>query len=87
MATDLVQTELEEFHAYVGERLRTAKERLSPEEVLDEWLLLHPDPQVHEENVKAIKAAIRDMEAGDRGVPFEEFDQEFRQRHNIPQSE
>jgi hypothetical protein len=78
MATDLVQTELEEFHAYMGERLRTAKERLSPEEVLDEWLLLHPDPQVHEENVKAIKAAIRDMEAGDRGRPAEEVLQDIR---------
>jgi hypothetical protein len=78
MATDLVQTELEEFHAYVGERLRTAKERLSPEEVLDEWLLLHPDPQVHEENVKAIKAAIRDMEAGDRGRPAEEVLRDIR---------
>jgi hypothetical protein len=77
MATDLVQTELEEFHAYVGQRLRTAKERLSPEEVLDEWLLLHPDPQVHEENVKAIKAAIRDMEARDRGRPAEEVLQDI----------
>jgi len=84
MATDLVQNELEQFHAYVGERLRTAEWRVSPEEVLDEWLLLHPDPQAHAENVMAVKAAIRDMEAGDRGRPADEVLRDIRHELNLP---
>jgi hypothetical protein len=34
-------------------------------------------------DVAALKEALADMEAGDRGVPLEEFDDKFRQRHSI----
>jgi hypothetical protein len=36
-------------------------------------------------DLEAIKQAIADMEAGDRGVPFDEFVEEFRKKHNVPQ--
>jgi hypothetical protein len=32
----------------------------------------------------AIQEALDDVANGDRGVPFEEFDREFRKRHNLP---
>ena len=38
-----------------------------------------------DEDLTAVKEAIADMEAGDRGVPFEQFVDEFRKKHNIPQ--
>ena len=32
----------------------------------------------------ALSEALADMEAGDHGIPLEEFDRKFRQRHSIP---
>jgi hypothetical protein len=35
------------------------------------------------DTVQALREAIADMEAGDTGVPLDQFDQEFRARHDI----
>lgn len=35
------------------------------------------------DTLQALRDAIADMEAGDTGVPLDQFDQEFRARHNI----
>ncbi|HEY1377867.1 MAG TPA: hypothetical protein VGF55_13795 [Gemmataceae bacterium] len=72
--------ELREFHRFLGEKMNAGEASLSPEDVLDEWRSLHPDP----DDVAAIQEAIDDLENGDTGVPFEEFDQDFRARHNLP---
>ena len=85
MSTDL-QTELEEFQEFVAGHVR-AGTVMSPEEALDVWRAEHPDDALRAENVKAVKAALRDMEDGDRGVPFEEFDREFRETHQISPDE
>jgi len=37
-----------------------------------------------DQDVAAVKEAIADMQAGDRGVPFDEFVSKFRKQHNIP---
>jgi putative addiction module CopG family antidote len=37
-----------------------------------------------EQDVTAIREALADLEAGDRGIPFDEFVDEFRRRHHIP---
>lgn len=73
------QTELAEFHRFVGERLQ-AGARLSPEEVFEEWQLVHPDQELHEQNVRAIQAALREMEAGDRGIPADEHIKQLTER-------
>lgn len=85
MSTDL-RTELHDFYEFVGERVRAGM-AVSPEEALDAWRRQHPDDSLRAEDVKAVKAALRDMKAGDAGVPFEEFDREFREKHSIPLSE
>ncbi len=76
--------DLRDFHRFVGEKVNNGEASLSPEEVLDEWRMLHPAPEAIEEDVAAIQEAIDDMENGDRGIPFEEFDRDFRARHNLP---
>ena len=38
-----------------------------------------------DEDLAAVKDAIADMEAGDRGVAFYQFVEEFRKNHNVPQ--
>jgi len=54
---------------------------LSPEEELEERRRLH---QCENEDVAAIREALDDMRNGDRGMPFEEFDREFRKRKLMP---
>lgn len=47
----------------------------------------HQQPDIEEDEVddeEAIRQALEDIAKGDRGVPFEEFDREFRKQHNLP---
>jgi hypothetical protein len=79
-----VVDELRDFHQFLAEKLKGGRIDWSPEEALDEWRRLHPDAQAPADDLAAIKEALADLAKGDRGVPFEEFDRDFRQRHNLP---
>jgi hypothetical protein len=74
--------ELRDFHRFIGEKVVNGGVTATPEEVLDEWRTLHPDPA----DVAAIQEAIDDLEDGDVGKPLDDFDREFRARHNLPPS-
>lgn len=76
--------ELPDFHRFVGEKVSNGAPSLSPEEVLDEWRMLHPAPERGPGDIAAIQEAIDDMEQGDSGIPFEEFDRDFRARRKLP---
>ncbi len=76
--------ELRDFHQFLGEKLNGGPIDWSPEEALDEWRRLHPDDRAPADDLAAIQEALADLAKGDRGVPFEEFDRAFRQRHNLP---
>lgn len=78
-----VESELGGFHRFIGEKLTNAGTGLSPEEALELWRAEHPSPDEFAESVAAIREALADMEAGDSGTPFEEFDRQFRQKHGI----
>jgi hypothetical protein len=83
MSTQLSQ-ELGDFHRFLGEKLANEGSDLSPEQALDEWRRLHPPTDVFEEDVAAIQEALDDKANGDKGISFEEFDRDFRQRHQLP---
>jgi hypothetical protein len=72
--------ELREFHRFLGEKVNNGGAVLTPEDALDEWRDLHPDPA----DIAAIQEAIEDMENGDVGIPLQQFHREFRTRHNLP---
>jgi hypothetical protein len=77
-------TELRAFHAFVSEKLNNGSADLLPEEVLDQWRQLHPEPFDDEDDVAAIQASLDDL---DRGVPclsLEEVDRELQKRFNLP---
>jgi hypothetical protein len=78
------RNDLHDFHRFVGEKVNNGGAPLSPEEVLDEWRMLHPAPEAVQEDIAAIQEAIDDMENGDQGISFEEFDRDFRARRNLP---
>ena len=41
-------------------------------------------PDKHADDVAAIQEALDDLTSGDKGMPFEDFDREFRERHHLP---
>ena len=41
--------------------------------------------RLQDADVTAVKQAIADMEAGDRGIPFDQFVEEFRAKNDIAQ--
>jgi hypothetical protein len=75
--------ELRDFHQFLGDKLKGGGVDLSPEEALDEWRRLHAGAQAMED-LAAIGEALDDVANGDRGMPFDEFDRDFRKRHNLP---
>jgi hypothetical protein len=76
--------ELRKFHHFLSERLTGGETEMSPEEAVDEWRRLNPEVQAVEDEAAAIQQALEDMANGDQGMPFDEFDREFRKRHNLP---
>ncbi len=83
MAADLIE-ELRDFHRFLTGKLNTPDIQSSPEEALDEWRRLHPQMQAMDEEIAAIREALADMANGDRGIAFDQFDSDFRKRHNLP---
>ncbi len=75
----IVADELDSFHQFLSDKLKTETTRSSPEQVLDEWRSLHPDPNEFE----AIRESLVAMHAGDRGISLEDFDREFRQKNGL----
>jgi hypothetical protein len=76
--------ELRDFHRFLSEKLNDTHVDWSPEEAVDEWRRLHPDSQASVEDVSAIEEALNDMVHGDRGIPFADFNRDFRKQHNLP---
>ena len=79
-----VSEELESFYNYAEVRLRSGS---APEASLDElyaeWRARNPTQETLETDVRAVRAALRDMEAGEAGRPITEFMAEFRQQNGL----
>jgi len=73
-------SDLSDFHRFVGDKVNNGGASLSPEDVLDEWRMLHPE---NEEDIAAIQEAIDDLDNGETGVSFAEFDRDFRARRDL----
>jgi len=82
MASKMVE-DLRDFHRFLTDKLTVDGIDLSPEEALDEWRRLHPETQSCDEDVAAIQEALDDMAKGDLGIPFDQYDRDFRNRHNL----
>jgi hypothetical protein len=76
--------EIRAFHRFLTDKINAPGPDISPEEALDEWRRLHPQALALAEDLAAIREALDDVANGDRGIPFDEFDRDFRKRHNIP---
>jgi hypothetical protein len=82
MSTDAYQ-ELQSFHQFIGAQLNSGGRCLSPEEAVEAWRLENRTAEEYAADVQAIREALEDMDAGDKGIPWDEFDRDFRKRHNL----
>ena len=76
----MTKEEIESFHRFAEKKLEDGEDDLTMEEFLDLWRLENPSAEHVADDVLAVKAALRDLENGDRGVPFEEHIRETRTR-------
>lgn len=74
-------SELQSFQQFLVEFAGRGGAAASPEEALDEWRTTHPC----EDDLLAVQEALADMRAGDVGITLEEFDMQFRLKHNLPE--
>ncbi len=81
---DVQDNELVRFQRFIAVSVETGEPFLTPEEALDLWRAQNPLPNDLEETKSAIEESLRDMEAGDRGMPLAEFDRKFRIQRDIP---
>ena len=78
-----VESELVSFHRFVADQLKQGQRDVSPEEALDLWRTQHPSQELADDTVLAVQEALDDMQAGDQGLPLDQFDREFRVRHGL----
>ena len=64
--------DLKRFHGFATALIESSDDDWSLQELLDQWQLENSDSSRLHDDVLAVKAAIRDLESGDRGMTFEE---------------
>ncbi|RLT07638.1 MAG: hypothetical protein DWI22_09555, partial [Planctomycetota bacterium] len=57
--------ELQSFQQFAAARIQNGGAMLELDDLLDEWKHQNPDPKQLQEDVLAVKAALRAMESGD----------------------
>jgi hypothetical protein len=75
--------ELQSFYQFAEERLRNSGSNQTLDQLYLEWRACNPTQMELEGNVLAVRAALRDMDAGETGQPIEDFAAEFRRRNGI----
>ena len=82
MATERVN-DLRAFHDFTAAKLSNGGAEMTLEDALALWEYENSPEEEREETLRAIQQGLDDMHAG-RTRPFEEFDREFRARHDLP---
>jgi hypothetical protein len=78
--------ELAQFQQFIANQVATGS-TISPEEALDLWRQENPLESTFEDDVLALRAALADLDAGDRGIPLAEFEEEIRRRYGLVSDE
>jgi hypothetical protein len=79
----VAEQELNRFHHFARERLRE-RANLSLEELLDLYRIQNPSDQRRADDLAAVRAALRDWDEGEVGLPYDQFVREFRKLNGIP---
>jgi hypothetical protein len=80
----ITQQDLDGFYQFASDRILHGGANGTLADLINEWHIQHGSSEASPVDVLAVKASLRDMEAGETGLPFHEFASEFRRRNNIP---
>lgn len=72
--------ELDDFYKFASSYMEGDEADLTMDELCHLWQAEKPTPEEYADCVAALKEAIADMEAGDRGEPVEEALREIHDR-------
>ena len=75
--------QLNQFREYAEQRLTAGSATMDIVELAAEWQFQHESQDHLQEDILAVKAALRDMDAGETGRPMAEFMKEFEERNQI----
>ena len=75
--------ELRRFHQFAEEKLSNCWADLTLDNLVELWNIENPSPERLHEDVLAVKAALRDLDNGERGIPHEEHMREMREKYGI----
>jgi hypothetical protein len=78
--THSTKAEILRFQDFVAEKVNQAGTKLTPEDVKEMWLDERPAPDVAAEDLEAVRRAIAMWQAGDNGIPYEDFRRELENR-------
>jgi len=79
----LTLDELNRFHRFAEEKLSNGGGDLTLEGLVDLWSFENPSPEQRNEDLLAVKAALRDLDNGDRGIPVEDHIRELREKYGL----
>lgn len=80
MAT--IHQDIESFHQFASEFVRRMESGVTIDDLYEQWRT----GRFGDEDLKAVKASLMDLENGKKGLPLEEFKKEFEQRRSRPAS-
>ena len=83
MATERAN-DLYAFKSFVDQQFSNGANVPTVDEVLTRWELENESEEDRQADAHAIREAIADMDAGDRGVPAREVLAELYRKHNLP---
>ena len=78
---------IDSFHRFALAQLDKLDADATIDELYDQWRLENPTREEQEADSLAVKAALRDMENGDRGMPFDEHLRQMRAKYMIQSRE
>ena len=76
----VTEQQINDFSEYAKACVSSGVSAASLAELLDQWLVENPPSG----DLMAIQASLRDMEARQVGLPFDEFAADFRARNGLP---
>jgi len=87
LAMKVTAQQIDDFRSFALKQMGDGGCELTIDELYDRWRLECPSDDELREDVSALKASLRDMEAGETGRPIEEFSRDFEARHDITGSQ
>jgi len=78
--------QIDSVHRFATERLLEGND-LTIDALFELWRMQNTTAEERKADLLAVKAALRDMQSGDTGQPFEEFDRECCRRNGLSDDE